>query len=440
MGAVGTVAGGALLSGAASVAGLALATRWLGTDRVGPLAVAWTLAVVVGPGLWSSVEQEAARATARGEGTAAVSGLVVRRALVAAAVVATAGLVVRHRLFGGSTVVPVALAAIAAAYGPLHLAWGRLAGERRSSALALSIAVEGLARLLLVGGTVSVTHAVGPSAVALAAAVASAAVVATATARVGERPNRAPTATDDLALSDDLVRGDGLADDKFTSPATGDLAVDDLAVGQGGTAARVKALTWAGLLSQGLFLTSPAIFELLTPAGDSRTARLAMAVVLARAPALAWKGVLAAVVPAVAAETPGSRGERAAPASVARAVLAGTLVAAAVGTVVAMAIGDRVLDVLTGPGPHLGPAALALLAVATAAFLGALTATSALAGSGRARAAASSWAVGVVVAGAAVMVPGDPLRRVVTSLATGTAVALAGTVRACLSQNPDGTA
>ena len=419
IGAVGTVAGGALLSGAASVAGLALATRTLGTGRVGPLAVAWTLAVVVGPGLWSSVEQEAARATARGEGTAAVSRLVVRRALVAAAVVATAGMIARHRLFGGSTAVPLALAAVAAAYGPLHLAWGRLAGERRSSALAVAIAVEGMTRLVLVGGTASVTDAVGAFAAALAAAVALAAVVATATARAGERVRPDNPATVDLR--------------------TGDPESEDRGGTGGGTAARVRSLTWAGLLSQGLFLTSPAIFELLTPAEDPRTARLAMAVVMARAPALAWKGVLAAVVPAVAADTPDSPGERAAPASVARAVLAGTGVAAVVGTVVAVALGDRVLELLTGAGPRLGQPALALLAVATAAFLGALTATSALAGSGRARAAASSWAVGVTVAAAAVVVPGDPLRRVVTSLAVGTAVALAGAVRACLRRNPGRT-
>ncbi len=389
---VGVVAGGALLSGAASVAGLAIATHALGGERVGPLAVIWALAVVVGPGLWSSVEQEAARATARGEDVSPVARVVVRRAGVAALVVAVAGVAARDELFRGSVAVPLALAAIAAAYGPLHLAWGRMAGERRSRSLATAVTVERLARLVLVGGTAVVTVDVGATAVALAVAVGLTAVVA------------------------GRMAGEG------TVPAE---AVID------GAAARIRSLTWAGLLSQALFLTSPAVFELLTVAGDPRTPRLAMAVVLARAPALAWKGVLAAVVPAVAAD------DGAAPsATVARAVLAGVVVAGAVGAAAAVLAGDPVLDVLTGPGPRLGAGPLALLAIATAAYLGALTATSALAGAGRVRAAARAWLAGGAASLAVLAIPGDPLRRVVTALAAGTVVALAGVVGACIRDRP----
>ncbi len=304
LGAMGMVGAGALVSGAASVAGLALATRVLGADGVGPLAVAWALAVVVGPGLWSSVEQEAARGTARGEPSGDVARVVVRRAAVAAVAVAVAGLALRHRVFAGSVAVPLALAVIAVAYGPLHLAWGRLAGERRSPALAATVAVEGVARFALVGGTALVTHDAGPCAWALAAAVAAAAVVAT------------------------VVAGPG-------SQVTSGSAAFGAA---GGVVARVRSLTWAGLLSQGLFLTSPATFALLTPAGDPRTARLAMAVVLARAPALAWKGVLAAVVPAVAAD---SDATPTATAAVGKAVLAAAVGAAAVGAIVVRPPGRR---------------------------------------------------------------------------------------------------
>ncbi|MEA2686764.1 MAG: hypothetical protein QOE93_1959 [Actinomycetota bacterium] len=401
MAAVGEVAGGALASGAASVAGLAIATRALGPDRVGPLAVAWALAVVAGPGLWSSVEQEASRATASGGGggSGGEARLVLRRAVLAAVTAAAVGVVLRDRVFAGSVAVPLALAGVAAAYGPLHLAWGRLAGTRRSRALALSVAVEGGARLVLVGGTAAVTDSVGASAWALAVAVALGAGVATVLAGV-------PPA--------------GGADD-------GARATDDRAR----AAARVRWLTWAGLLSQGLFLTSPAVFELLTPAGDPRTARLAMAVVLARAPALAWKGVLAAVVPAVAADPAASP---AVSATIGRAVLVGVAVAAVVGAAIAAVAGDRVLDVLVGPGRHLGAPALALLAVAAAAYLGALTATSALAGAGRARVAAGAWLAGAAASVAVALVPGDPLRRVVTALVVGTGVALAGLVHASLAR------
>ncbi len=400
MAAVGIVAGGALASGAASVAGLALATRALGAGRVGPLAVAWALAVVAGPGLWSSVEQETARATAGGEGIVGVTRLVGRRAMVASVTVAVSGLAMRHRLFSGGLAVPVALAAVTAAYGPLHLAWGRLAGTRRSNALAASLAVEGTARLVLVGGAAAVTDDVGASALALAAAVALAAVVATVMAARAGVPD---------------VRDDGDAEHE--------------------TRDRVRWLTWAGVLSYGLFLTAPATFELLAPTGDARTTRLAMAVVLARAPALAWKGVLAAVVPAVAADAAATPH---AAAVVARGVVFGTAVTAVAGAVVAVVAGDPLLDALTGPGPELGAGALALLAVATAAYLGALTATSALAGAGRARAAAAAWLIGATTSVGVLLVPGDALRRVLTALAAGTVVALVGVVRACIHPPPDG--
>jgi len=390
---VGAVAGAALASGAASVGGLALATRALGAERVGPLAVAWTLAVVVGPGLWSSVEQEAARATATGEGTVTLDRLVGRRAALAAVVVTGAGLALRYRVFGGSLAVPFALAAIAAAYGPLHLAWGRLAGARRSGPLAVTIVVEGVARLVLVGGTVALTHDLGAVAAALTLAVGLAAAAARATAS---------PATPRAGRSSDATSGE-----------------------EGEVAGRIRSLTWAGLLSQGLFLTSPATFELVARPGDPRTARLAMAVLLARAPALAWKGVLAAVVPAVAADA--AAGPRAT-ATIARAAVAASAIAAVAGAAVAVAVGEPVLDALTGPGPHLGSGALALLAVATAAYLGALTVTSALAGAGRSRAAATAWLAGAAAFVVVAAIPGDALRRVVTALAAGTTVALAGVV------------
>ena len=403
---MGRVSGGALAAGLGSVAGLAVATRSLGAGPVAPLAVAWTLAVVVGPGLWSGVEQEVARATARGERTDEVARLVARRALMAAPIVAAAGLAGRHLVFAGSTAVPVALAVVAAAYGPLHLAWGRLAGEGRSGAQAASMAVEGGARLVLVGGTSVLTHHVGASAGALAAAVTLAALWAM------------------LASRGSAARVTGLVDIPGPELPNG---------GRGAVADRIRWLTGAGLLSQALFLTSPATFTLLAPSGDPRTARLAMAVLLARAPALAWKGVLAAVVPAVAADRDGAaRAVR----GVARAAVIGAVVAGAVGAAAAAAFGDRVLDLLTGGGPGLGVRPLALLAAATAAYLGALTVTAALAGAGQARAAAAAWLVGSVMSVAALAVPGDPVRRVVSALAVGTVVALAGLVRAGIRRDP----
>ncbi|HEX2192171.1 MAG TPA: hypothetical protein VHH09_03180, partial [Acidimicrobiales bacterium] len=112
---IGAVAAGALASGAASAGGLALASHALGASDAAPLAVAWTLAVVVGPGLWWSVEQDAARRAAAGlRGPNAVAGLrgpnavagdaepgvaVGRRAAAVAGTIVVVGLALRGRVF-----------------------------------------------------------------------------------------------------------------------------------------------------------------------------------------------------------------------------------------------------------------------------------------------------------------------------------------------------
>lgn len=360
-----------------------MATRSLGAREAAPLAVAWTLAVIVGPGLWSSVELEVSRQTAASPSAAApvlLPGLVVRRAAIAASVVAAAGLALRARLFDGSVVVPLVLSALAGAYGPLHVAWGRLAGERRGRALAAPVASEGLLRLALVGGTALVVREAAGTAAALAVAVALAA--AGTRALVGPMPPFAP-ATPQLA-----------------------------------------ALTCAGLLSQAALLGAPAMFALLAGPSDPRTSKLALAVVLARAPALAWKAVVATVVPAVA--TALAAGRHDVPQATARAVLSGAIVATGFGAVLAAAIGDPVLRLLTGDGDGggLGAGPLALLASGTVAHLGAVTASAALAGSERGRAAAWAWAGGIAVAAAVLVLPGDPLLRVAVALAAGTTTAL----------------
>ena len=379
---VGTVASGALVSGAASVGGLALATRALGAPRAAPLAVAWALAVIVGPGVWSSVEQHAARSAGFSPGPA--TGIL-RRALSLAAAVAGVGLLVRGRVFAGSVAVPLSLAAVSAAYGPLHLAWGRLAARRRDRTLAASVAAEGLLRLVLVGGTAFVTDDVGATAGALAAAVAVAASVAARLAGNGggEQP-------------------DGHANRVGRAPA-------DLA-----------ALTVAGVTAQAVLLTGPAVVEWLAPS-DTRTARLAMALVLARGPALASKGIVAAIVPRVSAATVESRAR--AVATIGRVALAAAVGVGTAAMVGALFLGDPLLSVLTGPGRALGTGPLALLAFGAVAHVAGVAVTSALAGAGRGRPAAWAWTGGAVLGATSVVVPGDPVLRVAGGMAAGSTIA-----------------
>ena len=385
--AAGTVAAGALVSAAASVGGLALAARALGPSRAAPLAVAWTLAVVVGPGMWSSAEQQAARTPTdparRGPGVA-------RRALALAAVVAALGLLLPGRVFSGSVAVPLSLAGVSAAYGPLHVAWGRLAAQRRERTLAASVATEGALRLVLVGATALVADDPGAAAGALATAVAVAAAVATWLAgSAGGEPAGAG--------------GAGAAAGPGPSPRDG------------------GALTVAGVLSQAVLLAGPAVLEWLAPA-DPRTARVAMALVLARGPVLLSKGIVATVVPAVSATVVESRGRAVATAG--RLALAAAVAVGTAAMVAAALVGDPVLAVLTGPGRALGAGPLALLGFGTAAHLAAVAITAALAGAHRGRPAAWAWTAGAVVGAVTVGVPGDAVLRVAGAGAAGSTTAL----------------
>jgi hypothetical protein len=380
----GPVSGAAVVSGAASLAALVVASRTLGPRAAAPLAVVWTLAVVVGPGLWVSVEQEAARREASGTGSATIGRYVLRRSLLVGAVVGLAGWLVRDRVFAGSVTAAGSAGILAAAYGPLHLAWGRLAGQRRHRALAGSVVAEGALRLSLVTVAVVAFRRAGPVALALAGAVAATAVVATV--RAGP------------------VGGRGRAGGAEARP-------------------RLAGLTTATLLSQALLLGSPTVFAFLAPPGDPRTARFAIAVMLARAPVLAWKGLVAIIVPAVAARIASAAGRDTLPlAGRTAATLAAGL--AVVAVPVALVAGDGILDLMAGPGGGLGGGALALLALATAAYLGAVTATSALAGAGRGTAAAGGWAVGVGVAVVLLAVPVDIEVRVPLALALASATVL----------------
>ena len=379
---VGTVASGALVSGAASVGGLALAARVLGAPRAAPLAVAWTLAVVVGPGMWSSVEQHAARSA----GFAPVPATVVlRRALALATTVAGIGLLVRGRVFSGSVAVPLSLAAVGAAYGPLHVAWGRLAARRRDRMLAASVAAEGLLRLALVGGTAVVTDDVGATAGALAAAVTLAALLAGKLAGTGG-----------------------------TGPAGGG------ETGAGPPPRDLAALTVAGVLAQTVLLAGPAVLQWVAPA-DGRTARLAMALVLARGPALASKGIVATIVPRVSAAAVENRSR--AVAVVGRVALVAAVGLGTVALVGAMFLGDPLLTVLTGPGRALGAGPLALLAVGIVAHLGAVAVTAAFAGAGVGQPAARAWAAGAVLGATTLLVPGDPVLRLAAGVAVGSTTA-----------------
>ncbi|MDP8975553.1 MAG: hypothetical protein M3N28_04160, partial [Actinomycetota bacterium] len=175
-------------------------------------------------------------------------------------------------------------------------------------------------------------------------------------------------------------------------------------------------------------LGAPAMFALLAGPSDPRISKLALAVVLARAPALAWKAVVGTVVPAVA--TALATGRQHVPQATARTVLTGATVLAGLGALLAATVGDPVLRLLTGngDGDSLGAVPLALLASGTVAHLGAVTASAALAGSERGRAAAWAWAGGIGVAAAVLVLPGDPLFRVAVAVAAGTTTVLVTSV------------
>jgi O-antigen/teichoic acid export membrane protein len=370
------IAAGLFVAGLCIYAFLSLSARDVGPDRYATVAVLWAVVFLAGPGLFTPLEQETARAiVARRQQHVGPRPVVLRSAALGAGVavmLAIVTLVVARRLadglFHGNTTCVVAFALSLPGYAAMHVSRGTLIGLGRFHACATLIAGESVLRLIGAGIVVVGGYGVTGYALVIGAAPLGAVAVLWLVARPAlhdgpPHPWR--------ALSGAL--GALLAASAFSTallnagPIVTRLAVKD---------ERVVSALFAGLL-------------------------------LVRPPLYLWQGFTSALLPALthAAEAGRRHEVRMALSRVGIAVCGLAVLSAAV----VLAVGPLLGRLLYGEGFELGRGDLLLLELATCAFMLAQATGQGLIALRRAGWVAWAWGVGLLaLVGVALARPGSP--------------------------------
>lgn len=389
------VGAGLLLSGVAIYGFLAMASRGLGPDRYEPLAVMWTMTFLVAPGFFLPVEQEVGRALAHRRTLGLGGGPVVRRAATLGAgllamllvtTLATSPLLV-HKLFGGQWLLLVGFLLALVGYYAGHLSRGALSGNGRFRNYAVFMGVDGLFRLLAGGLLVAVgIDAVGP----FALVVGLAPMVALACALRGQR--------------DLLEPGPEAPWSELTANLGWLLAGSVFAAGlvnAGPIAVKVLAANDAERQLAGHFLNG---------------------LIISRVPLFLFQAVQASLLPKLARLAAAQQYDefRAGFRKLVTAVAA-IGITAVVGS---FAIGPFTVRTLFGPEYELERRTLAMLALASAVYMGALALAQALIALHAHAKVAAGWCIGVAAFLVVVALGHDLLLRVELGLVGGSAAAL----------------
>lgn len=387
------VGAGLCVLGVTVYAFLSLSARALGPDRYSALSALWVLVFLAGPGVFFPVEQEVSRLVASRRSAGIGVGPVVRRAGLAAVVLAAclalivAGLSgpLLHQVFDDQALVLFSFGTSVFTYAGVHVVRGVLSGSDRFGPYSVLLGAEGAIRLVVTAALLVLgVRTAGP--IALVVALAPLAAVA-------------------LALTHER----GLLDPGPAVPwAELSRSLGFLVIGS--------------LLAQVLIHSGPLVVKLLAGnTSKATTARFFTGVLLTRMPLFLFFAVQAALLPRLAAFA--AARDRAGFSDTLRRLLM-TVGALGIASVAgAFFLGQLALEVLFGPKFLLDSRGLALLAASSAAIMLALAlGQGLLALDGQAR-AASCWLAGVLVFIAVTAIGHDPLLRVELGLVAGSSTA-----------------
>jgi len=369
---------GTILLAASSYAFLVLAARVLGPERYASFAVVWALVFFVGPGVFTPVEQQAARSVASAR---AASGRLRRQvvraaqrsaalvALLLLALVATRGVLARELELDDALL--AGLAASLLGLSVAHPLRGVLAGLGRLPAYGYGLGLEGMLRLT---GGVALTLSGTRSAALFGALAGMPAGLGAALGALRRRP------AGDRAATSEALAVEAVPEDAGNE-------------GVGG----LVALVVAALCGQLLINVAPVVVAALaSPAERSAAGQLLAGLLVARVPLLAIATVQTVVLPRLVAQH--AEGRSAQVARTLRTVAAACVALAVVGAVVGAAVGPFVMGLAFGPAFALTSLDLVLLIVSVCAYLAATLLGLGLVAAHRGAALAWSWVAGVTVA------------------------------------------
>ncbi|TNC29623.1 polysaccharide biosynthesis protein [Amycolatopsis alkalitolerans] len=388
--------GGLALVGAAGYGFLALSGHTLPTGDAAAIASLYLLINIIGPGVFTAVEQEASRSISSGM----AADVVRRRATVAGA--GLLGLVVVLLLavspvlvpeaFGGRWALFAALVLGSATSAAVYLVRGLLGGQRRFGGYAATLAFEGVGRLLPCI-LVAVLAAPGSAAYGLLFAAGSAVGV------LAGLP----------ALRGGVPGNEGAPERSLTAMA-----------------AAIAVLAGATVLAQLVANLAPVIVSARLDEDTATAAAFASAFVLVRIPLFLFAPVQALLLPTLTAAA--TRGDLADFRRKLRLILTSVAVVGAVGVAVSFALGPWALRVFFGARVALPGVLLGWLALGTVALMVAQVLQPALVALGMHRATTLSWLLGSVALTGLLFLPGDPVDIAVLAQLTGSVLVVAGMV------------
>ncbi|WP_461118081.1 hypothetical protein [Saccharothrix stipae] len=399
---------GTLVLGGSGYAFVAIAGHSLSAADAAAVAAFYLLANIVGPGIFSALEQQASHATSRALAGGERPGGAVRRVgregvvltLVVVGVLVVVSPVLVERSLKGSWPLFVAVVVAVVTSAAIYLARGVLGGMRRFSGYAATLAGEGFARL---SGAIVVAAVGVASAGVFGLTFALGTVVGVAAGLVWLRSRSVPVAGG--VAGPDGVAGSG--------------RVEGLAL-----------LVLAGLLVQAVANVAPIVVTARLPGDAALALAFSSAFILVRVPLFVFSPVQALLLPGLTEAA--TRGDVGAVRAVLRRISVWVLVVGVVGAVGSAVLGPWAVRVFFGAEARLSWVVMGALGVGTILLMVAQVLQPALIALGARSAITGSWVVGTVVLLVVLVLPGSPVVVATVAqlagpllVAAGMAVALA---------------
>ncbi|MEV1115943.1 hypothetical protein AB0I91_12795 [Actinosynnema sp. NPDC049800] len=374
---------GTLVLGASGYAFVAIAGHSLSAVDAAAVAAFYLLANIVGPGIFSALEQQASHATSRALARGERPGGAVRRVgregvvltLGVVAVLVLVSPVLVDRSLKGSWPLFVAVVVAVVTSAAIYLARGVLGGMQRFSGYAATLAGEGFARLF---GAVVVVAVGVASAGVFGLTFALGTVVGVVAGLVWLRSRSAP-------VVGGVVAGEG--------PREG---VEGLAL-----------LVLAGLLVQAVANVAPIVVTARLPQDAALALAFSSAFILVRVPLFVFSPVQALLLPGLTEAA--TRGDLGAVRAVLRRITVWVLVVGVVGAVGSAVLGPWAVRVFFGAEAELSWVLMGALGVGTILLMVAQVLQPALIALGARSAITVSWVVGTVVLLVVLVLPGSPV-------------------------------
>jgi O-antigen/teichoic acid export membrane protein len=395
--------GGLIVLGAAGYLFVAIAGHTLPPADATAVSAVYFLINIIGPGLFTALEQETSRATS----STIAAGRPMRHVVRNAALLAVGLLVVTLVVLGALSPVlvevelsghwplvwSVLLAAVTAA--AIYLMRGLLGGMQRFSGYAATLAGEGAARLL---------PCVGVAVAGLAAAGTYGLIFAGGTL-VG--------ALLGLPWTRRMPHGEAQGGERLGRMVRG-----------------LLLLVGAILLTQLVANLLPLVVTARLGTGNTIAQAFSSAFLLVRVPLFLFAPVQAMLLPALTAAA--TRGEFDVVRSRVRLVMMAVLAVGVPGAILSWVLGPWAAQLLFGAKAALPGAVVGLLGVSTILLMTVQALQPALVALGRHHAVTVSWAVGTAVLVGLLALPGDTLTVAVIAQLTGPAVVTGGVLFALL--------